>query len=62
MRSDSHISMSDRIKAAKTLDQVERAEKSLWRLYEAGVFTVSEAVALDGMVMRRLEKHWREEE
>ena len=62
MRSDSYISMSDRIKAAKTLEQVERAGKSLWRLYEAGVFTVSEVVALDGMVMRRLEKHWREEE
>jgi hypothetical protein len=45
--------MSKIIRACKTVEGVERAEKSAERLYLAGVFSVSEYSRLDGISVDR---------
>jgi hypothetical protein len=49
MKTD-YASMADRIRACKTLDQTNRAEVSLNRLWDAGVFTQSEMQRLDILI------------
>lgn len=46
--------MSARIRRCKTLADLQRAERSLDRLYEACVFSTGEYRMLDGMIFRRI--------
>jgi len=45
-----YASMADRIRACKTLDETNRAEASLGRLWDAGVFSQSEMQRLDILI------------
>lgn len=48
-----YSAMAKRIKACKTLEEIRRCEKSLDRLYNARIFSASEFMHLDNVVMQQ---------
>lgn len=49
-------SFAARIEKAKSLGELKNLEKSLDRLYNAGVFTVGEYSRLDGLILNKFDK------
>ena len=49
-----YASMTARINKATTLESIEKLDKSLDRLYNAGIFTVSELQRLDAKLCDKL--------
>jgi ribosomal protein S20 len=48
-----YVSMSQRIKAATSEEDLAKLEKSLDRLYNAGIFSVNEFSRLDSLILKR---------
>lgn len=54
-------SMSRRIRGCRSIDDLKRAEASLGRLYDAGVFSPNEFRMFDQMIFTRIAKLERSE-
>ena len=46
-----YTAMAQRISKAETVEEIRKLERSLDRLYNAGVFTVKEFIKLDGKMV-----------
>jgi hypothetical protein len=52
-----YASMAKRIRSCKTLADLDRIEKSLTRIYNAGVFSENEFMRLDCLIMDCVAHH-----
>jgi len=51
-----YAAMVKRIKACKTVEEIRKCEKSLDRLYNAGIFSSNELIRLDALIINQMEQ------